>query len=324
MIAFHGGLEAAFKELNTVARKPYSFLLAYNELINQRDELVMAAWNKFLIFHKAYRAKFGDEGKIFLDSGAFSSWRQGFSITLSSYCRFLKKYGEYFDVIVALDEIAAADADAEAIAKSAATTWDNFTIMKNEGIDKIIPVFHSRETGDVFDRLCANSDYVGVGGIAYRVKDNATAIATCQKLFYDVQGVKKYPEHKFHAFGVGNFDACRAYDWYSIDSTVVQKITAFGRVLFIREGRGHFTIQKVHVSERQSTSTGAVYGKMDEATKAEFEASLKQYGDFTPGDFDEREAGKWARYNRAAYNMMVYDSFVNRLQALPVGERIAE
>jgi len=98
---------------------------------------------------------------LFLDSGAFTAWKSGVSISLDDYCRFLEgcpvKPWRYF----MLDVVGNPEA-----------TMRNFREMVRRGF-RPVPVFTAGSPAEYLEEYFAHSDLVGFGGIATK-GSNAT------------------------------------------------------------------------------------------------------------------------------------------------------
>ncbi len=89
-----------------------------------------------------------------LDSGAFTEMTTGESINLDAYIAFCEKHGEFYDVVVNLDDIKG-DVD---------KSWRNFGAMTKAGL-RPMPVFHQGESWSVLDEVisAAPDRYIGIG-----------------------------------------------------------------------------------------------------------------------------------------------------------------
>ena len=139
---------------------------------------------------------------IMLDSGAFSAETQGETIYLDAYILWLQlnlqKYPQ-IKAYVNLDDIS-----------DYRQSRKNLLKMRSEGLDPL-PVYHYGEPENVLDEMCSEREYVGIGGL---VKNASTA--EIQILWEHIY--KKYPDNKFHFFGVNVMKPFYKYQPYSIDS----------------------------------------------------------------------------------------------------------
>ena len=97
--------------------------------------------------------------ELMLDSGAFSAWNQGVSISLKDYIDFCLENIEVIDFIVNLDVIPGKGpfikVTKKDIENSAYEGWKNYETMLDAGIpkEKLIHVFHQGESMDWLERM---------------------------------------------------------------------------------------------------------------------------------------------------------------------------
>jgi len=134
---------------------------------------------------------------FFLDSGAFSAFTQNAIINIDEYINFcLKNDIKYYSV---LDKIG----DAEG-------TLQNQKYMESKGA-RPIPCFHYGENFKYLDFYCKNYDYIALGGMVP---------ITTKKLINWLDVIfSKYPNKKFHGFGLTIIKLMNRYNWFSVDST---------------------------------------------------------------------------------------------------------
>lgn len=151
-----------------------------------------------------YMKKYGELNRLiessenfFLDSGAFSAWSQKEEINIDEYIEFIKKHN--LSVYAVLDVIGNPD-----------KTLYNQNYMEEKGLNPI-PCFHYGEDYKYLDYYCQKYDYVALGGMV--------PISTKDLINWLDVIFSKYPNHKFHGFGMTTFSIMDRYDWFSVDST---------------------------------------------------------------------------------------------------------
>lgn len=112
-----------------------SVLLSYADIYVKKRPTVMS--QKFLDFILELR-KYG--AIVFLDSGAFSMDTRGVSIDMSSYCKFLERYGSLFHCVIVLDVIGRRSN----AAYTAELSYRNWLYMKDVH-PVVMPVIHEHE-----------------------------------------------------------------------------------------------------------------------------------------------------------------------------------
>ena len=134
---------------------------------------------------------------FFLDSGAFSAWSQNEQINIDEYIEFIKLHN--VKIYAVLDVIGNPD-----------KTMENQKYMEEKGLNPI-PCFHYGEDYRYLDYYCSKYDYIALGGMV--------PIATKDLINWLDVVFSKYPNQKFHGFGMTTFSILDRYDWYSVDST---------------------------------------------------------------------------------------------------------
>lgn len=139
---------------------------------------------------------------IMLDSGAYGAENRGVKISLEAYTLWLQLYLDTYPQItsyVSLDDLSSPE-----------TSEYNLLYMESEGLHPM-PVYHYGEPTSILDELCANYEYVGLGGVAFGVMSN-------QMQKYWEWCHQRYKDNKFHIFGIGTMIPFFNYQPYSIDS----------------------------------------------------------------------------------------------------------
>jgi len=143
---------------------------------------------------------------ILVDSGAFSVYTMGAKINLQEYCDFCKKIDGKVDGYVNLDAI-----------RNPEETIVNQKFMEKQGLDPM-PVFHCGEELNFLDDYCNSYEYVGLGG---KPTDRLLEVV-----------FNKYPDKKFHGFGITSPLMLRKYPFYSVDSTSWCQTAGLGNIMF--------------------------------------------------------------------------------------------
>ena len=151
----------------------------------------------------------------FLDSGAFSIYRQGGTLDLSVYCNHLKQYLHIIDVYAALDVIGNPEA-----------SWVAWKQMKDAGLNPL-PAYHAGEPISWLDKYVdAGETYIGVGGMV--------GLTPMAKRDW-IRGVfRRFPDPKvvgFHGFGVMDVTSILEFPWKSVDARTASILGRFGSVL---------------------------------------------------------------------------------------------
>lgn len=167
--------------------------------------------------------------RIILDSGAFSVWSNGGTISLTDYGRFALQFKSSLpDVevnVVNLDVLPGkwgSVPSKEVIAESAEKGWQNMLYLESLGL-KVIHIFHQHEDFAILDKLRAHSDYIGISPA--NDVSMAEKLAWLNKVFLQIKGTIKT-----HGFAVTGHKQLFGYPFYSVDSSSWVVPARFGRI----------------------------------------------------------------------------------------------
>lgn len=138
-----------------------------------------------------------DELRILIDSGAFTAWKAGTTISVDDYCKFIEalpvKPWRYFTLDVVGDPKG---------------TVQNYEIMLKRGF-KPVPIFTRGEDPSHLDEYYKTSDVVGIGGLVGTDKNKGF-----------VKGImKKVNGRKVHWLGFTNLAFLKVFKPYMADSS---------------------------------------------------------------------------------------------------------
>lgn len=161
--------------------------------------------------------------KIFLDSGAFSSFTQGIDVDIDAYCAYCKEHAEWIEVASVLDAIGDADG-----------TWRNQKYIESQGIN-VLPCYHYGEPEEVLAYYVEHYEYITIGGMV--------PISTPQLRIWLDRIWGKWMTHKdgtpklkVHGFGLTSIPLMARYPWYSVDSSSWVQLGGIGNVFFPKWG----------------------------------------------------------------------------------------
>lgn len=176
---------------------------------------------------------------LFIDSGAYSVHSQGFEkVSKGRFVTFDAMVDEYIDYVNGLDDrtIAVAQFDhipgvfkqpkkPEDYVESARLSWENFLYMypKMKSPEKLIAVFHMRESFDHLDRMLEwkdpNGNYLPYIGISPANDSAVSEKDVYLKEVYEHIAKSPNPNVKTHLFGYTSLPGLPKFPWYSCDST---------------------------------------------------------------------------------------------------------
>lgn len=207
----------------------------YNRLTENEKRQRESATNLLESYHYIHRQTFvdsirADGRKVFLDSGAFSSFTKGVEVDLPKYCDYIKRNKDIIEHVDGTLLASVLDGIGDPL-----KTWQNQLAMEQLGV-RPLPCFHYGEDERYLEWYIANYDYITLGGMV--------PISTPQlKLWLD-RIWEKYltdgsgrPRVKVHGFGLTTVSLMERYPWYSVDSSSWVQIARVGGMLLMPEAR---------------------------------------------------------------------------------------
>lgn len=173
--------------------------------------------------------------RIILDSGAFSVWSKGQTVSLEEYSNFCESFRDMLpkDIelnIVNLDVLPGKWGyvpSKQDIADSAEKGWENMLYLESKGF-KVIHVFHQHEDFSILDKLRAHSDYIGISpanDVSMREK-----LDWLNKVFLILKD-----KTRTHGFAVTSHKQLLGYPFYSVDSSSWVVPARYGRISILNE-----------------------------------------------------------------------------------------
>lgn len=173
----------------------------------------------FELFNRYFAKPWPD---VFLDSGAFSAKTQGAEIDIGAYAEWLKHHESLATVYANLDVIGNAEGTAR-----------NQRDLERLGL-RPLPVFHTGEPWITLEDLCAEYQYIALGGMV-GVRDKKALNAWIAKCF-SIAGDRAV----FHGFGLTAWGLMKAFRWYSVDSSSWGTGFRYGALSLFDENAGKF------------------------------------------------------------------------------------
>lgn len=184
-----------------------------------------------------------DEIRLLIDSGAFTAWKAGTTISIDDYCKFIESLPvtpwRYFS----LDVIG-----------NPKGTLKNYEIMVKRGF-KPIPIFTRGEDPSYLDDYYKTSDVVGIGGLVGTKKNKGF-----------VKGIMKVVNgRKVHWLGFTNLDFLKVFKPYMADSSTWEMGARFANCpLYLGRGLPNIQITKqsiqIHLRNPQIVQAIESYG----------------------------------------------------------------
>ncbi len=159
-----------------------------------------------------------DKVKIFLDSGAFSSFSLGVEVDINAYAEFIKANQDIILMASVLDAIG----DPEG-------TYKNQNTLEKLGAE-VLPCFHYGEPLDLCEYYVKNYEYITIGGMVPipNSKLEYWLDEVWSKVLTDADGIART---KVHGFGLTARSLMAKYPWYSVDSSSWVQVGATGGIV---------------------------------------------------------------------------------------------
>lgn len=170
--------------------------------------------------HKgSYAKNIKEDGiKVFLDSGAFSSFSLGVDVNLEAYAEFIKENQDIILMASVLDAIG-----------DPVGTFNNQTALEALGVE-VLPCFHYGEPFDLCEYYLNNYEYITIGGMV--PIPNSKLIYWLDELWSKVLTDKDgFSRRKIHGFGLTSRELMLRYPWYSCDSSSWVQAAANGSIV---------------------------------------------------------------------------------------------
>lgn len=167
-------------------------------------------------------------GKIFIDSGAFTAHTKGINVDVDEYIEYLNSITEYVTCYAQVDCIPGTfgkPKTTQELAEAPGKSWDNYLYMrpKLKQPEKLLPVYHQGEhvkwLKNMLEWTDENGNHVPYIGISpandKSQKEKDAFIHMC----FDEIKKSSNPDVKTHAFGMTNLKTLSRYPFTSADST---------------------------------------------------------------------------------------------------------
>lgn len=170
-----------------------------------------------------------DSAQIFLDSGAFSAYTLGVSLSVEDYCNYIQRNLD----IVRRDGNVVMASVLDGIGDPL-QTYRNQLEMEARGV-RPLPCFHAGEDERYLEWYIQNYEYITLGGMV-----GSSTKQLCiwldriwDKHLCDGSGRAKI---KVHGFGITSVPIMERYPWFSCDSSSWLQSAAFGSIVLPEHG----------------------------------------------------------------------------------------
>lgn len=250
-----------------VVKPPYKNIVDY--CIENKIAMMLSyysdkksAYDNFLKPRKERLEKGLENGKLFMDSGAFTAWTKGAVINVEEYCKYINENGEYIDYFGQLDTIPKVGGTVKEAEEAAKSTLKNYfeMVSKVKYPQKVVYTFHVGEPEEVLREALEwgkeHRDIMQMIAIGGMVKKNADSKhSVISRVFSVIKEV--YPEVKVHLFGCTSAQYFLDYPATSGDSSNYIMSATKGGVwtpgglygFGDKKDKNHYTLQRHDVKE---------------------------------------------------------------------------
>lgn len=200
----------------------------YAKLTDKEKELVDAVQHLLESWHYVGKQRFvdamrEDNAKVFLDSGAFSAYTLGITLSVKEYCEYIQRNHDIIRVEDGILMASVLDGIGDPL-----QTWRNQLEMEARGV-RPLPCFHAGEDERYLEWYIKNYEYITLGGmVGSSTKQLMVWLDRMwEKYLTDGSGRAKI---KVHGFGITSIPLMEAYPWYSCDSSSWVQSAAFGGI----------------------------------------------------------------------------------------------
>lgn len=197
--------------------------------LNERErEAVETVPNILESWHYVGKQAFVDhmranQARIFLDSGAFSAYTLGVTLSVAEYCDYIKRNKDILRVEDGTVMASVLDGIGDPL-----QTYRNQLEMELRGC-RALPCFHAGEDERYLEWYVKNYEYITLGGM---VGSSTKALSVWldrvwNKYLVDGSGRARL---KVHGFGITSRPLMERYPWYSVDSSSWIQSAAFGAI----------------------------------------------------------------------------------------------
>lgn len=201
----------------------------YVKLTEHEQNLVTAIPHILESWHYVGKQSFVDhmranQAQIFLDSGAFSAYTLGVSLSVEDYCNYIQRNRD----IIRVDGNAVMASVLDGIGDPL-QTYRNQIEMEWRGC-RPLPCFHAGEDERYLEWYVKNYEYITLGGM---VGSSTKQLCIWLDRIWDryLTDGSGRPRLKVHGFGITAVPIMERYPWHSCDSSSWIQSAAFGSIV---------------------------------------------------------------------------------------------
>lgn len=206
----------------------------YVKLTEHEQNLVTAIPHILESWHYVGKQSFVDHmrnnnAKIFLDSGAFSAYTLGVTLSVADYCAYIDRNLDILRVDGKDVMASVLDGIGDPL-----QTYRNQLEMEARGF-RPLPCFHAGEDERYLEWYIQNYDYITLGGM---VGSSTKQLCIWLDRIWDkyLTDGSGRPRLKVHGFGITAIPIMERYPWHSCDSSSWIQSAAFGSIVTPNHG----------------------------------------------------------------------------------------
>src|ERR1035441_6468791 len=151
---------------------------------------------------------------LMIDSGAYSAYTMGVPINIDKYAKFVIDNKQHIYRPINLDIVGHSNPE-----EAAAVGYKNYHILKDKGVENILPVYHQYEKLKWLNLMLEEAGEDDIIGLSSSMTSNVEAVSWYNILFNYLTDNDGYPIAKFHAFGDSTQISTLNFPWFSNDSS---------------------------------------------------------------------------------------------------------
>lgn len=273
------------------------------------DLYFAGAYNKhaeeYLIEHNGYRLQSqlidrknitywcnhkSDKSKLFIDSGAYTAYTKGITISVDDYIDYLNSITDKCTIFAQLDTIPGRfnqPKTIEEVQKAPELSWNNYLYMRErlEEPEKLIPIFHQGENYKWLENMLEWTDSKG-NHIPYIGISPAVDVPGLEDFLdksFSIISKSSNPNVKTHAFGMTRLKILETYPYTSADSTSWKLSAAMGTI--------YTPYGQIYISDRRPFDPKYIKNQHSDGYD-----KIEKYINSLGFSFEEAENTDWARY----------------------------
>ena len=186
---------------------------------------------------KEWCANKSAKSKLFIDSGAYTAYTKGISISVDDYIDYLNSISEKCEIFAQLDTIPGQMGRPKTLAERLSApklSWENYLYMRSRLKEpkKLIPIFHQGEDykwlWNMLEWVDENNEHIPYIGISPAV--DVPGLEYFLTKSFSIISMSSNPTVKTHAFGMTQLKMLELYPYTSADSTSWKLSAAMGSI----------------------------------------------------------------------------------------------